>query len=68
MSFKVSVYLKIPRIGRVITIWDELFFKLRVSFDGLVRRKKVLSESSHMIETHICVVVGVIVVHISVSF
>ena len=54
------LYLKIPRIGRVITICDEVFFKLRVYFDGLVTRKKVLSESRHRIETHIDVVVEVL--------
>ena len=62
------MYLEIPRIGRVVTIWDEVFCKLRVSFDGLVTRKKVLSESSHRIETHIYVVVEVIEVQSSVSF
>ena len=36
----------IPRIGIVITIWDE-FFKLIVSFDGMIIRKKVLLESTH---------------------
>ena len=49
-------------------IWDELFCKLRVSFDGLVTSKKVLSESSHIIDTYIDVVVEVLEVHISVSF
>ena len=65
---KVSVYLNIPIVERVITIWDELFCKLRVSFDGLVIRNKVLSKSSHRIETHIDVVVEVLEVQISVSF
>ena len=41
---KGSVGLSIPRILRVIPIWDEVLFKLRVSFDGLVSIKKVLSE------------------------
>ena len=50
---KGSVGLWIPRIGRVIMIWDEVLFKIRVSFDGLVIRKKVFSESSHCIETRI---------------
>ena len=50
----------IPRIGRVIMIWDEVLFKLRVYFDGLVIRKKVLSESSHRNETHIYVVIEVL--------
>ena len=53
---KGSVYLEIPGIVRVIAIWDELFFKLRVSFDGMVIRKEVFSESSHRIETHIYMV------------
>ena len=65
---KGIIYLNIPRIGRVITIGDEVFFKLRVSFDGLVSRKKVLSESIHIIETHIDVVVEVLEVHSSVAF
>ena len=50
---KGSVCLSIPIIVRVITIWDKVFFKLRVYFDGLVCRKKVLSESIHGIDTHI---------------
>ena len=54
------VYLNIPRIDRVIKIWDEVFFKLRVYFDRLVIREKVLSESSHRIETYNYVVVEVI--------
>ena len=55
-------------IGRVITIWDKLFFKLKVSFDALVTRKKVLLESSHCIDTYLDVVIEVIDVHSSVSF
>ena len=51
----------------MITIWDEVFFKLRVSFDGLVIRKKVLSESSHRIETNLDVVVEVLEVQNSFS-
>ena len=51
------MYLNVPRIGRVITIWCEVFFKIRVSFDGLVTRKTFFSEYSHRIETHIDVVV-----------
>ena len=38
---KEVVDLRITRIVRVITIWDKLFFKLRVSFYGLVSSKKV---------------------------
>ena len=49
-------------------IWDEVFFKLRVSFYGLVSRKKVFSAFSHRNETHIDVVVEVIEVQISVAF
>ena len=46
---KVIVGLCIPIIGRERTIWDELFFKLIVYFDGIITRKKVLSESSYFI-------------------
>ena len=53
---KGSVYLDIPGVGSVIGVWDKLFFKLRVSFDGLVIRKEVLYESSHRIERHLDVV------------
>ena len=42
--------------------------KLRVTFGGLVRRKKVLSESIHRIETHIDVFVEVLEVQGSVAF
>ena len=52
----------------MITIWDEVFFKIRVSFDVLVCSNKVFSESSHCIETHLDVVVEVIDFNISVSF
>ena len=38
---KVSVYLKITRIGRLITIWGKVFCKLRVSFDGLATSKNI---------------------------
>ena len=65
---KVSVYLNIPIIGSVITIWDKVFCKLRVSFDGLVSSNKVLSESSHHIESHLDVVVEVLEVHSIVYF
>ena len=65
---KGSVYLNIPIIGRVITIWDEVLCKLRVSFDALVSKKDVFSESSHCIETHIDVVVEVFGFHRSVVF
>ena len=65
---KGSVYLGIPGIGRVIAIWDEVFFKLLVCFDGLVTRKEVFLESSHRIEAHLDVIVEVIEIRSSVSF
>ena len=65
---KGSVYLKIPIIGRVITIWYEVFFKLGVYFDGLVSRKKVFLDSIHIIHTRIDVFVEVLYAHRSVSF
>ena len=65
---KGSLYLKITRIVRVTKIWYEVFCNLRVSVDGLVTRKKILSESSHRIEIYIDVVVEVLKVHISVFF
>ena len=49
-------------------IWDEVFCKIRVSFDGLVIKKKVFSEYSHHIETNIDVVVEVIELQSSASF
>ena len=52
----------------VITIWDEVVYKLRVSFDVLITRKEVFSDSSHWIETHIYVVVEFIEIYSSVSF
>ena len=55
--YEGSVSMCIPGIGRMISMWDEVFFKLRVSFYGLVSRKKVFSYYSHRIETHLCVVV-----------
>ena len=51
----------------MITIWDEVFFKLRVYFDGMVIRKKVFSGSGHLIETYLDVIVEVLEVHISVA-
>ena len=65
---KGSVYLNIPRIVRVIMIWDEVFFKIRVYFDALVSRKKVFSESSHRIEIHPDVFVEVLEVQSSLCF
>ena len=64
----VIVYLDIPGIGRVIAIWDEVFVKLRFSFDGLVTRKEVFSESSHRIDAHLDVVTEILEIHSSVSF
>ena len=49
-------------------IWDEVFFKLRLCFDGLVRKKMFFSESSQIIDTDIDVVVEVLEVQISVAF
>ena len=60
--------MEIPRIGRVIMIWDEVFFKVRVSFDGLVIRNKVFSESIHLIDIHLDVFVEVLEVQSSVYF
>ena len=65
---KGSIGLCIPRIVKVITIWDGVLFKLRVSFDGLVIRKKVFLECSHCIETNLYVVIEVLKVQISVNF
>ena len=66
--YKRIVGLCIPIIGRAITIWDEVFFKLRVSFDGTIIRKKVFSESSHHIETYLDVVVKFLEIQSSVEF
>ena len=60
--------MHIPGIGRVITIWDEVFCKIRVSFDGMVIRKDVFSDSSHHIETYLDVVVEVLDIQSSVLF
>ena len=65
---KGGLYLEIPGVGYAIAIWDEVLFKLRVSFDGLVIRKEVFSESSHRIETHLDMVVEVIEFYSSVNF
>ena len=65
---KGSVYLEIPGVGRVIAIWYKVFFKLRVSFDGMVIMKEVFSESSHRIETNIDVVKEILDIQSSVSF
>ena len=52
----------------MIAIWDEVFSKLRLSFDGLVIRKEVFSESSHCIYTQLDVFKEVLEIQISVSF
>ena len=65
---KGSVYLEIPGIGRMIEIWGEVFFKMRVSFDVLVISKEFISESSHCIETHLDVVKEVLEISNIVSF
>ena len=60
--------MSIPIIGSVTTIWDKLFFKIRVYFAVFLRRKKVFLESSHLIETNIDVVVEFIEIQSSVDF
>ena len=52
----------------MISIWDNVFFKIRVSFVGLVIRKEVFSKPSHRIERHIDVVKGILEIKSSVSF
>ena len=52
----------------MIAIWEEIFFKIIVSFDGLVTRKEVFSESIHSIETHLDLVKEVLEIQSSVSF
>ena len=49
---KVIVGICIQRLSRKRIILDKVLLKLRVSFDVLVSIKKVLSESSHHIYTH----------------
>ena len=49
-------------------IWDEVFFKIRVLFDGLVSRKNVFYESIRHIQKYLDVVVEVLEVHIIVAF
>ena len=53
----ISVSLWIPIIGRLRIIWDKVFSKIKVSFDGLVIRKVILSESIHRIDTYLDVLV-----------
>ena len=51
----------------MIAIWEEVFLKIRVSFYGLVSRKKVLLESSHHIEIHLDVIVEVLELQSSIA-
>ena len=60
--------MNIPIKVRVVTIWYEVLFKIRVSFDRLVSRKKVFYDYSHNIETYHDVVVEFIEVRICVFF
>ena len=64
---KENVYLNTQRIGRVITIWNEVFCTLILSVGRLVTRNKCLSESSHRIAIHIDVVVEVLKAQSSIS-
>ena len=52
----------------MIAIRGKVFFKPRVSFDGLIISKEVLSEYIHRIEAHIDVVIEVLDIQSSVSF
>ena len=52
----------------MIAIWDEVLLKIRVSFDGLITKNEVLSESIYRIEAHLDVVIEVIDIQSSVSF
>ena len=63
-----SVGLCMTRIGMVRAIWDKVIFKVRISFDGIVSRKKVLPDSSPCIDTNLDLVVKVLEVQRSVSF
>ena len=65
---KGIVYLVIPGIGRVIAIWDEVFFKLLLHFDRLVIRNELFSESIHRIEAHLDLVLENIEIQSSVCF
>ena len=49
-------------------IRDEVLFKIRVSFDELVTRKKVLYEYNNCIDIYLNVVVKVLEVQSSVAF
>ena len=65
---KGSVYQYIPGVGRVFAIGDKIFFKLRVSFEGMVIRKDIFSDSIHCIVIHLDVVKEVLDIQSSVSF
>ena len=52
----------------MFAIWNKVFFKIRVSFYGLVISKEVFSGSSHRIETHLDVVKEVLDTQSIVSF
>ena len=65
---KGSVGLWISRIGRVIPICDEVFFKIIVSFGDLVISNKVLLGSSCHIYAYTDMVVEFLEFQISVAF
>ena len=65
---KGIVGLCIPRIESVKTIWDKVFFKLRVYFYGMVIKNKVLLGCIFRIKTHAGVIVEVIEVQNSIAF
>ena len=65
---KGIVGISIPRIVKVIIIWDKVFFKIIVYFNGLISGKKFFLESSHCIDTYIDVFVVVLEIHSSVAF
>ena len=60
--------MDIPGVGRVFATWEKVFFKIIVSFDGLVISREIFSESSHHIEIHLDVVEEVLKIQSSVSF
>ena len=66
--YQGSLGLFIPIIERVIKIQNVVFFKLRMSFDGPLIRKKVLLEYSHFINSQIGVVVEVLEFYRCVAF
>ena len=65
---RVDEDMIIPRIGRAITIWEKICFKIRVSFVELIIRNKVFLESSHHIEIYIDVIVEALEVQSSAAF